>query len=193
MRRPDLRLLAALVAALGFLEATGAPAAAEPSPAAAPAGAIQPCATSDLALREVSATVGVVPQAVYALRNRGTAACRISGAVGIRMLDAQGKPLALRFGPNSMMAMLLTLAAGDEASFTVTYGRPGTTNCATAARIDVYIAPQLTPVSAATTFTACALPSVRVSNLRLGVPPALQSPAPSPSPAVSPSPLRLVT
>jgi hypothetical protein len=168
-----------------------APSAAEPSPAAAstaPAQTAAPCAPAALALREVSETAGVLPEAVYALGNRGAAACRISGSLGIRMFDAQGKPLPLRFGPNSTMATLLTLGPADEASFTVTYGRPGVAQCALAARIDVYLAQELPPVSAATSFTACALPAVRVSSLRLGVPPAAGSPAPSVSPPPSVSP-----
>jgi hypothetical protein len=173
---------------VGFAAAS----AAEPSPAAAstaaPAQTAAPCTPAALALREVSATAGVLPEAVYALGNRGAAACRISGAVGIQMFDAQGKPLPLRFGPNSTMATLLTLGPADEASFTVTYGRPGVAQCAPAARIDVYLAPELPPVSAATSFTACALPAVRVSSLRLGVPPAAGSPAPSVSPPPSVSP-----
>jgi len=176
-------VLAVIAAAAGVLAGLGAPAAADPTPTAtaAPAAATQPCASSDLALREVSATGGALPEAVYALRNRGAAGCRISGSIGIRLFDAQGKPISLRFGPNSAMPMLLTLAAGDEASFTVTYGRLGTAQCVTSARIEVYLAPQLTPVSAATTFTACAFPSIRISYLRLAAP----SPAPSPSPSAA--------
>lgn len=195
-----MRPLAVLVTVLGFLEGTGSPAlAAEPNPAAATDQALRPCAPPDLALREVSATVGALPAAVYGLRNRGAAACRISGTAGIRMFDAQGKQIELRFGPKSAMPMLLTLAPGDEASFTVTYGRTGTEQCATAARIDVYLPPQPAPISAATSFRACALPSLRVSNLRLGVPsatpPAAPSPPAVPSPSASPAPMssRLVT
>jgi Protein of unknown function (DUF4232) len=203
MRRPDLRPLAVLATAFGFFALGGAlAAAAEPQPAASPgaaARAVTACAPSDLTLREVSATAGALPSAVYALRNGGSAACRIAGEVGIRMLDAHGATLRLRFGPNSMMPVLLTLAAGDEASFTVTYGRAGTAQCGTAARVEVYLPPNTTPVGAPTTFTACALPSVRVSALRLGVPAAPSpSPAPTPPPAPSPSPsappmARLVT
>lgn len=182
MRLPDLRLLAVAAAAIGALAAGGSPALAQ---ATATPSTTAPCAAADLALREVSATAGALPQAVYALHNRGAAACRISGRIGIRLFDAQGKPIAVRIGPNSAMPMLLTLAPGDEGTFTVTYGRFGTEQCTPSARIEVYFAPQLVPVSSQTSFVACAVPALRISNLRLGPAPA-PSAVPSPPPSISP-------
>ena len=103
-----------LLALLGGVEAAGA-AAADVSPAA-----LAPCESSALALREV--TVGRAPgDALFVLENRGAAACRIIGSVGIRLFDAAGGPIPLRFAPRTMMAMLLTLEPGAEASFTVTF------------------------------------------------------------------------
>ena len=195
MRLPDLRALAVVAVTLGLIAAGRSPAwaAADPSPLPLPAASAAPdsaCASSDLVLREAAATGGPVPDAVYVLRNRGTAACRIAGGVGIRLFDAQGKPLPLRIGPRSTMPMLIALGPGGEASFTVTYGRPGLGQCATSARIDVYLAPQLTPVSAPTSFVACAFPAVRISNLRPGAPVPAPEPAPSAAPSASPPTMR---
>ena len=198
MRVPDLRLLAVVAAVAGALAAGRSPASAaadrstvaQAAPAAAPV-TVPPCAAADLALREVGVAGGALPQGVYAMRNRGTAPCRIAGRVGIRLFDAQGKAIPLRIGPNSAMPVLLTLAPGDEGSFTVTYGRTGTQECTTSARIEVYVAAEPMPVSAApTSFIGCGYPALRISNLRLGVPTPAPSALPSPLPSVSPAAVR---
>jgi Protein of unknown function (DUF4232) len=174
MRAPNVHVLAVIATAAGLFAGLGTPAsAADPAPGAT---ATRPCTPADLSLREVGATGGALPAATYALRNGAAAACRVSGLIGVRLFDAQGKPIRLRVGPNSAMPMLLTLAPGDEASFTITYGRTGTSQCVASTRIDVYLPEQSVPLSAPATFTGCAFPSVRISALRLGAP----SPAPSP-------------
>lgn len=188
MSMPNLRVLAVIALAAAASAGLGARAsAADTVPAKEPAApAARPCAPADLTLREVSATAGALPEAVYALRNRGAAACLIAGSVGIRLFDAQGKPIPLRTGPNSALPAQLALAVGDEAWFTVTYGRTGTSQCVTSARIEVSLPAQTTPLSAPTGFTGCAFPSIRISNVRQGVP--------SPAPSAAPSPaMRLVT
>jgi hypothetical protein len=127
---------------------------------------------SDLALREVIGKSGGVPPAVwtYAVKNRGRSACRLVGGAGIRLLDAHGKELPLHFAPRTMMAMLLDLTSGSEASFTASYGphaRDAASECVKSARIEVFF-PQLTSLSAKSTMPACSGLLVHVSNLRLG-------------------------
>jgi hypothetical protein len=178
---------AACVLAAGRSPASAATERGMVAQAAATAAPVTPpCEPADVTLREVSVAGGALPQGVYALRNHGAGACRIAGRVGIRLFDAQGKPIPLRIGPNSAMPVLLTLAPSDEATFTVTYGRPGTEQCTTSARIEVYLAPQPVPVSAPTSFVGCAYPALRISNLRLGAPTRPPSALPSPLPSVSP-------
>jgi uncharacterized protein DUF4232 len=182
MRDPVLRLLAA-VPVLVMCAALAAPAAAASEPVATPAPALQPCVASDLSLREVSAPAAPDPSALYALENTGSAACRISGGVGIRLFDPDGKPIPLRFAPRTAMALLLTLAPGQEASFTVTTGPHASGRCAPSARIEVFVAPQPVPVAAKTAFVVCAGGLTRVSNLQLGVPSAVPSAPASLSPS----------
>jgi hypothetical protein len=155
---------------------TGArpPAVPDTTPPSAPPVSLRPCAASDLVLREVIGKADGAPPAVwtYAVKNRSGSACRLVGSAGFKLLDASGKELPLHFAPRTMMAMLLTLAAGNEASFTVTYAphaRDAATDCAKSARIEVFFPDQLAPLSAKTTMPACSGLVVRVSNLRLGV------------------------
>jgi Protein of unknown function (DUF4232) len=179
MRVPSPHVVAVMAAVAAALAGASAPArAADPAPAAT---ASPPCMPADLTLREVSSTAGALPAAVYALHNHGASACRIAGALDIRLFDAQGKPIRLRIGPNSTAPALFVLGAGDDASFTITYGRTGTSQCAAAARIDIYLPGQSIALSAPATFTGCAFPSVRISPLRAG--------APSPAPSAAPSPV----
>lgn len=182
-RSPLAVLAAALCAAAsvcGPAFADAAPSAAETPPPPAPA--VQPCASSDLALRQVGMGAGGGPGAVvtFALRNRGTAACRMPGGVGIRLFDAQGGALPLRFAPRTAMALLLTLAPGDEASFTVSYAPPyGSIECKPAARIEVLVPPQFEAVGAKTSVPACTGAVMVVSNLRPGVPVSVPSSSPA--------------
>ena len=142
-------------------------------PTNAPPAQLRACAASDLALREVIGKADGAPPAMwtYAVKNRSGSACRLIGSAGIRLLDARGKELPLRFAPRTMMAMLLILASGNEASFTVSYAphaRDAGSECTKSARIDVLF-PQLAPMSARSTMPACTGLLVHVSNLRLGV------------------------
>jgi hypothetical protein len=160
-----------ILAVLGGIEAAGAADAG-----AGPAGsaAAPPCASSALALREV--TVGRPPgEALFALENRGDAACRIIGSVGIHLFDAAGAAIPVRFAPRTQMAMLLTLEPGAEASFSVTFAAQPPERCVTAARVEVFLTPQTAPLSMTTSILACTAGPVRVSNLRLGVPPPLHA------------------
>jgi len=154
-----------------------APATAAPNPQPGPTNAapaqLRSCAASDLALREVIGKTDAAPPAMwtYAVKNRSDSACRLVSNAGIRLLDAHGKELPLRFTPRTTMAMVLTLAPGNEASFTVRYApHAGDTagECTKSARIEVLF-PQLAPLSARSTMPACSGLRVQVSNLRLGV------------------------
>jgi uncharacterized protein DUF4232 len=159
-----------ILAVLGGIDAAGA---AEGGSPAASAAAL-PCASSALALREV--TVGRPPgEALFVLENRGDAPCVLIGSVGIGLFDAAGAAIPLRFAPRTKMAMRLTLEPGAEASFTVTFAAQPPERCVTAARIEVFITAQTTPLSATTSLIACTAGPVRVSNLRLGVPPPLHA------------------
>jgi hypothetical protein len=177
------RLLGVLVCSLslgaaGFAEpiAAGAQttpgAAASPVPQASAPAAVPECATSELGLREIAVKPehGDPTEAKYVLQNRGSAPCRMVGAVGIRLLDPQGNSVPLRFAVRNAMAMLVTLAPGGEASFTVSYVPPVPARCAAADRIAVFIPSQTTPVTAPATIAACTGGQVRVSNLSMGAP-----------------------
>jgi hypothetical protein len=155
---------------------------ASPAPvSSAPPGpqGLQPCASSDLVLRQAGAAASGPPDTVFALKNAGSAACRISGGVGIRLFDAHGDPIALRVAPRNAMPMLLTLAPGEEASFAVAFVPQKTAQCTTSARLEAYLAPQTTPVAANVAVPVCTGTTVHVSNLRAGVPVS----APTSSPA----------
>jgi Protein of unknown function (DUF4232) len=146
-----------------------APATVPPNP---PPLDLRSCAPSDLALREVGKTHDAHPAGwIYAVKNHTGSACRIVGSPGLRLFDASGKELPLKFAPRTMMAMLLTLAPGAEASFTVSYGPQHGTNTATdckrAARIEAFFPDERSPLSAKSTLPACAGLLVNVSNLRL--------------------------
>ena len=161
-----MRAVAIGATALGVLAGAAVPAAAasKAAPAVAP-----PCATADLALRQAKSPEPPSPdaEAVYALQNRGTAACSVSGAVAIRLFDAQGKLIDVRSAVRNTMAMLVTLAPGDEATFGVSFAPHPAMESVTTARIEVSIAAQLVPVSAPTTIAAYSGPALRISNLRL--------------------------
>ena len=155
-----------IVAVLGIGAAAGA---AEPNPSPAASAVAPPCESSALALRQV--TVGRSPaDALFVVENGSDKACRIIGSVGIRLFDDSGAPLPLRVAPRTLMAMLLTLEPNAEASFTVTFAAQPPERCVTAARIEVFLAAQTTPLSTTTSLLACTGAPVRVSNLRLGVP-----------------------
>ena len=181
-------LLAVLAAALwtaGGLatSADASPGARMTAPPSSPG--MQPCAPSDLTLREIplGAAGGLDPVMAYALKNSGSAACRISGGVGIRLFDADGNAAQLRFAPRTAMPMLLTLAPGDEAWFTLTYVLPlAGAACTAAGRIEVFVPPQTAAVAVKTSLAACSGATVRVSNLRAGVPTAVPTTAPSVDP-----------
>jgi Domain of unknown function (DUF4232) len=146
--------------------------AATPAPAAAAPAAVPECAPSELGLREIAVKPdhGDPTEATYVLQNRGSVSCRIVGSVGIRLLDPQGNSVPLRFAVRNAMAMLLTLAPGGEASFTVSYVAPVPARCAAADRIAVFVPPQTTAVTAPATIAACTGGQVRVSNLSMSAP-----------------------
>jgi hypothetical protein len=184
MIRPTLPLLVA--AAVGALALTGpsmAWASPEPTPhgvptGAPPSGSLKPRAASDLTLREAGvapagaepAGAGSAPGRIYALKNSGSDACRVSGGVGIRLYDASGAAFPLRFAPRTLMAMLLTLQPGAEASFTVSFASPPKAPCASSARIEAFLAADATPIAAETSLPVCD-GLVTISNLRPGAPP----------------------
>ena len=149
--------------------ATSAP-SPQPGPTSAPPARVRSCAAADLALREVIGKHddGAAPAVwTYAVQNRSGSACRLAGSAGIRLLDAHGKELPLRFAPRTTMAMLLTLAPGNEAWFMVSYaphGRNAASACTKSARIEVFF-PQVAPLSARSTMPACNGLLVNVSNL----------------------------
>ena len=136
-----------------------------------PSADVAPCAAHDLALREVrTGNDGeLAPYAIYALQNRGAAPCRIAGAVGIRLLDASGKAFPLRFAVRTLMAMLLTVPPGYEASFSVAYSPHAAQRCPASTSIAVFVPAQTEAVTAPATLAACTGPDVRVGNLRLGI------------------------
>jgi hypothetical protein len=174
MRLPVKFAFAVGTMILAVLGGTDAARAAEPGASPAASAAAPACATSALALREV--TLGRPPgEALFVLENRGDAACRISGSVGIRLFDAAGAPIPLQFAPRMAMALLLTLEPGAEASFTVAFAAQSPQRCVNAARIEVSLAAQTVPLSETTSMIACTGAPVRVSNLRLGVPPPLHA------------------
>ena len=161
-----IRAVAVSATSLFVLAGLAAPAAAASDPGAA---AVPQCATSDLALRQVkSAATTPSPdaEALFALQNAGAASCTVSGGIGIRLFDAQGKPIELRFAVRNTMAMLITLAPGEEATFSVGFAPHPPMDSVTTARIDVYLTPQSAPVSAPAAIAAYGGPAVRVSNLR---------------------------
>jgi hypothetical protein len=129
-----------------------------------------PCA--DLALREVRTVPSgePAPDAIYALQNRATAPCRIVGNVTIRLLDANGGAFPLRFGIRTMIAILLTLPPGYEASFTVAYAPHAPQRCPASTSIAVFVPGQIDPITAQSTLMACTGPDVRIGNLRAGIP-----------------------
>lgn len=130
------------------------------------------CAVSDLAVREIrTAPPGALAsEAIYALENRGRAACTIAGPVGIRLIGPDGNAFALRFAARNTMAITITLVTEHEASFTVAYAPPVPAACPVSTGIEVYVPTQTTPVRAPATLMACAAPQVRVTSLRNGVP-----------------------
>ena len=140
--------------------------------ASAPPGDVAPCTVRDLALREVRALPGgqPAPDAIYALQNRATAPCRIAGTINIRLLDANGGAFALRFGIRTMIAILLTLPPGYEASFTVAYAPHPPQRCPASTSIAVFVPGQSEPLTAQSTLMACTGPDVRIGNLRAGIP-----------------------
>jgi hypothetical protein len=141
-----------------------------PGTTAGPAVTTPACEMKDLALSELaSETKG--DEGVYVVENRGAAACRITGGVSIRLLDAQGNEVPLGFAPRTMMAMLLTLAPGAKASFTVKYVTIPAKSCPLASRIAAYFPGQTTPLTAQANIEACTGSVVLVSNLRAGLPP----------------------
>ena len=160
-----IRAVAVIATSLGTLAGLPATAAAA-SEAAAPV--VPQCATSDLALRQVknAAPPSLDTDVVFALQNVGAASCTVSGGIGIRLFDAQGKPIELHFAVRYAMAMLIVLAPGDEASFSITFAPHPAMESVTAARIDVYVTAQSAPVSAPATIVAFSGPAVRISNLR---------------------------
>ncbi len=137
-----------------------------------PPAAVAACAAQDLALREVrTAPAGeLASNAVYALQNRGVAPCRIVGPAGIRLFDANGTAFALRFAVRNVMAMLLTLPPGYEASFVVSYVPHAPQLCPVSASITVYLPAQTASLTAPATLAACTGSELRVGNLRLGIP-----------------------
>ena len=162
-----MRAVAVIATSLGVIAGAAVPAAgSEAAPAAA-----APCTPSDLALRQVKNPASPPDaDAVYALKNRGTTTCTVSGSVGIRLFDAQGKLIDLHFAVRNTMATLVILAPGDEATFSISFAPHAPLESVTTAHIEVYLAAQLVPVSAPTTIAAYAGPAVRVSNLRLTPP-----------------------
>jgi hypothetical protein len=170
--------LAALAVATVLLASAMAGAATAAEPPAAPVGGTvaeprdaQPCVASALSLREVGVTDdGSSFSAVYALKNDGSAACRIVGGVSIRLYDTRGQDIPVHFAPRTTMAMLLTLEPGAEASFTVSLPSTVSKYCRQSARIEASVA-QLPALSAKSSLMACIGPLVHVSNLRLGLPP----------------------
>ena len=172
-----VRRLLAVATALLVLGGVSVPAPASAETPAPPGASLQPCASTDLALREAPpAAAGSSAGTVFVLRNLAATACRITGGVGIRLLDANGNPIPLRFAPHTKMAMLLTLTPDGEASFTVSFAPHDSAGCAVAARIEVTIPAQLPVVSAPTTIVACSEAVVTVSNLRLSAPAAVVPP-----------------
>jgi hypothetical protein len=171
------RRLLAVATALLILGGVGVPVPASAESTTAPAG-VQACAPSDLSLREAPPADAddSAPGTAFVLRNHGLTACRITGGGGIRLLDASGNAIPLRFAPRTKMAMLLTLDPGAEASFTVSFAPHDLVRCAVAARIEVTIPGLPTAVSAPTTIVACGDAVVTVSNLRLGAPAAVVPP-----------------
>jgi hypothetical protein len=164
----------AACAGITQIDVTSYASGAQPPPVAtapAPSAETAPCVARDLALREVrTGDAGeLAPYAIYALQNRGAAPCRIVGTVGIRLLDAGGNAFPLRFGVHILMAMLLTLPPGYEASFSVAYAPHAPQRCPASTSIAVFVAAQTEAVTAPSTLVACNGPEVRVGNLRLGV------------------------
>jgi Protein of unknown function (DUF4232) len=142
-----------------------------PAIASAPASPVDaPCA--DLALREVRTYPSgePAPDAIYAVQNRSAAPCRIAGNVNIRLLDRTGGAFALRFGVRTMLAVLLTLPPGYEASFTVGYAPHPAQRCPVSTSIAVFVPGRTEPLTAPSTLVACSGPDVRVGNLRAGIP-----------------------
>lgn len=140
--------------------------------APAPPADIAPCAAHDLAVREVRAAASgePAPDAIYALQNRGAVPCRIAGNLGIRLLDANGGAFALRFGMRTMIAIVLTLPPGYEASFTVAYAPHAPQRCPASTSIAVFVPGQPEPLTSPSTLMACTGAEIRVGNLRAGVP-----------------------
>ena len=160
-----IRAVVVIATSIGILAGLAAPAVAASEAAAA---VVPQCATSDLALRQVKSAATPSPgtEAVFALQNVGAASCTVSGGVGIRLFDAQGRPIELRFAVRNAMPILIALAPGDEASFSVAFAPHPPMESATAARIDVYVTPQSAPASAPATIVAYSGAAVRISNLR---------------------------
>ncbi len=136
------------------------------------------CRPQDLELRDVGPdpTPGSARE-TYAIQNVGLGPCRLTGGVGAVLRDAKGAPIPLRVAPRTAMAMLLTMLRGHDASFTLAYavgGPNGEQRCVVAHTIAVTIPANPTPLIAATHVAPCppsAGPGMRISNLRLGVPP----------------------
>jgi Protein of unknown function (DUF4232) len=144
----------------------------------APNAAKNACRPQDLALRDAGADPSSdATRERYALQNVGLGPCRISGWLNAVLRDANGAPIVLQVAPRNKMAMLLALARGHEASFTIAYpgsgGPNGEQRCVAAQTIAVTIAGATTPLVAPTRITPCPPatgPGMRISNLQLGVP-----------------------
>jgi len=143
-----------------------------PAVATAPASPTGTAPCTDLALREVRTAPNGEPatDAIYALQNRLTVPCRMAGNVNIRLLDTNGGAFPLRFGVRTMMAILLTLPPGYEASFAVAYAPHAPQRCPASTSIAVFVPGQTEPLTAPSTLMACSGPDVRVGNLRFGIP-----------------------
>jgi hypothetical protein len=135
------------------------------------------CRPQDLELRDAGpeGTPGSARE-TYAIQNVGLGPCQLTGGVGAVLRDANGTPIPLRVAPRTLMAMLLTLLRGHEASFTVAYtvgGPNGEQRCIAAHTIAVTLPGNPTPLLAATRVAPCPPATgagMRISDLRLGLP-----------------------
>ncbi|HEY4440015.1 MAG TPA: DUF4232 domain-containing protein [Candidatus Elarobacter sp.] len=149
----------------------------EAAASASPASVKLACRPQDLAVRD--AGPDAAPEGTrerYALQNVGLGPCRIGSLLDAGLRDAAGAPIPLVVAPRTMMAMLLALPRGHEASFALAYpsGAPnGEQRCVTADSIAVTLPGAGSPLLAPTRLSVCppaAGPGLRISNLQLGVP-----------------------
>ena len=147
-------------------------------PAATPGATTLACRPQDLDLRDVGPdpAAGALRER-YALQNVGLAPCRLIGSVYAVLRDAKGTPIPLKVGVRSMIATVLVLPRGHDASFTLAYpgsgGPNGEQRCVAAATIAVTIAGTATPLVASTHVVPCPPatgPGLRISNPQPGVP-----------------------